>query len=404
MLPIESAIDQILAQAIPITATEKLPLAEVLGRTLAQNCTSTIDVPPADNSAMDGYAINIHDLENARHNEESITLPISQIITAGHAPKPLEKGSAARIFTGAEIPNGANAVVMQERCEASDNHVNVPLDIPLNNNIRAQGQDIRSSDTVLSQGRQLQAQDLGLLASIGMSHVSVFKKISVAILSTGDELVEPGQDLTAGKIYNSNRYLLQGFLTQMGINVVDCGRVEDTHDATVAALKKAAHCDCIISTGGVSVGDEDHVKNAIEALGELNFWRVAIKPGKPVAFGKIQTHNGHTPLIGLPGNPASVFITFLLFARPFLQRLQQQPYQSPKGVMVAANFAWKENPKRQEYLRAKRNDQGGVDIFHNQSSGVLSSTSWAEGLVVVPIATAIKQGDLVQFIPFNEFF
>lgn len=406
MISIDDAIGKLIAQAHAITETEDVILHDALDRILANDITSTIDVPPANNSAMDGYAINVSNLDT---NTPNTTLTISQVITAGHPPQKLQSGTAARIFTGAEIPEGANAVVMQEQCSAHtpDKHtpatVSVPSSIALNNNIRPQGQDIQQGDTILTQGRQLQAQDLGLLASVGIHQVSVFRALSVAILSTGDELVEPGQPLSAGKIYNSNRYLLHGFLTQMGIKVIDCGSIEDTHAATIKALKKAARCDCIISTGGVSVGDEDHIKNAVAELGTLDFWRIAIKPGKPVAFGHIEHQTGTTPFIGLPGNPASVFITFLLLAAPFLKTLQHQRYQAPKGILATANFSWKENPKRQEYLRAKINTSGNIDIYPNQSSGVLSSTSWADGVVVAPIATAIAQGDTVQFIHFNDF-
>jgi molybdopterin molybdotransferase len=406
MIPIDEAIQQLIAQAHPVTEVENVHLHDALDRVLAKDILSNMHVPPADNSAMDGYACHISDLNTG---SSSTTLNISQIITAGHPPHPLQKGTAARIFTGAEIPSGANAVVMQEQCTAHTNDdntlksVTLPSSVTANNNIRPQGQDIRQGDKVLLKHRCLQAQDLGLLASIGIQHIPVFRKLSVAILSTGDELVEPGQPLHAGKIYNSNRYLLHGFLSRMGIKVVDCGRVEDTHEATVQALRKAADCDCIISTGGVSVGDEDHIKHAVMALGELDFWRIAIKPGKPVAFGNIHHPTGATPFIGLPGNPSSVFITFLLFANPLLKTLQHQHYQAPKGMRVPANFDWKENPKRQEYLRARMNTEGQVDIYHNQSSGVLSSTSWAEGVAVIPIATPVKNGDTVQFIHFNEY-
>jgi molybdopterin molybdotransferase len=402
MMTPDDAIQELLAQAIPVSITEERSLVEALGAVLAENIISTIAVPPADNSAMDGYAVNINDLDKQQTNS---TLPVSQVIAAGHPPEVLQRGTAARIFTGAEIPTGANAVVMQEQCTATEKAVIVPSGTSLQNNIRLRGQDIEQGDTVLVRGRKLQAQDIGLLASIGIDRVFVFRPLTVAILSTGDELVEPGTPLTAGKIYNSNRYLLQGFLAKMGINVIDCGRVKDTHADTVAALTKAAQYDCIISTGGVSVGDEDHIKNAVNALGTLNFWRIAIKPGKPVAFGHIEIDNHQpTPFIGLPGNPASVFITFLLLARPFLQQMQHQPYKKPKQQRLPANFTWASNPKRQEYLRAKTNSDGSVAIYPNQSSGVLSSTSWAEGLVVVPPQTSIALNDPVTFIHFGEFF
>lgn len=404
MITIDNAIDNLLTHATPISDTENISLIDSINRVLAEDIVSSINVPPADNSAMDGYAININDLDKSNH---SSTLPISQTIAAGHPPTALAAGTAARIFTGAEIPQGANAVVMQEKCSRLESHVTLPSSVELQNNIRPQGQDIRQGDFVLKKGRQLQAQDIGLLASIGIVKVRVYRKLTVAILSTGDELVEPGKPLSPGKIYNSNRYLLHGFLSKIGINIIDCGSIEDTHTATITALQKAAECDCIISTGGVSVGDEDHIKQAVNDLGALEFWRIAIKPGKPLAFGYINkqhsnTAQSNTPFIGLPGNPASVFITFLLFALPLLRQLQHLPYLPPKGVLLGANFSRTANPQRQEYLRAKTNEHDMVDIYPNQSSGVLSSTSWTEGLVIVPPQTTINMGDKVTFVTFNE--
>lgn len=405
MITIEEAISNLLAQAPQVSETDTVSLHDALGRILAQDVHSSIAVPPADNSAMDGYTLNIDTLDEKQAYTQ---LPISQVITAGHPPQPLIKGTAARIFTGAEIPHGANAVVMQEKCTSENNTVTLPSSIALHNNIRPKGQDICTGDIVLNKGRRLQAQDIGLLASIGVESIGVFRQLKVAILSTGDELVEPGKALEPGQIYNSNRYLLHGFLQRMGIHVFDAGRVQDTHADTIKALQHAAQCDAIISTGGVSVGDEDHIKQAVMDLGGLDFWRIAIKPGKPVAFGYINTEKNHTqtrtPFIGLPGNPASVFTTFLLLARPFLQQVQNQDYRAPKGISVAASFTWQGNPKRQEYLRARIEDDGRVAIFSNQSSGVLSSTSWAEGFVVVKPQTPIAPNDRVEFIHFGEFF
>lgn len=398
MISVEQAVSALLEQASPINDTETMSIVSALGRVLAQDILSDHDVPPADNSAMDGYAVNINDLSATQ--ESKTQLPVSQIIAAGHPPQKLEVGTAARIFTGAEIPEGANAVVMQEDCEALEDAVSIPGDISVNNNIRPKGQDIKKGSTILKQGRLLQPQDLGLLASIGIKDISVYRSLRVAILSSGDELVEPGQPLEPGKIYNSNRYLLHGFLQKMNIEVIDIGTTEDTEAATIDALKKASQADCIISTGGVSVGDEDHIKRAVTQLGHIDFWRIAIKPGKPVAFGKI----GETPFLGLPGNPASVFVTFLLFARPLLSALQHQQANNlaTAAYSLPANFTKKANPKRQEYLRARINDQGQIDIYPNQSSGVLSSTSWAQGLVIVPAQKSITLGDTVQFVDFRQ--
>ncbi len=400
MLSIDQAITQLLNQAQGITETETISLQQALGRVIAADILSTIDVPPADNSAMDGYAVDTNDLDKT---QEHSVLTISQTVAAGHAPSPLIEGTAARIFTGAEIPSGANAVVMQEKCTVEDTLVHIPSNITPNNNIRARGQDIIKGDCILKEGKKLQPQDIGLLASIGINKVTVYRQLRVAILSTGDELIEPGQPLTPGKIYNSNRYLLYSFLQQLGMEVVDIGVIADTLESTTDGLQRAAkQADCIISTGGVSVGDEDYIKKAVLQLGRLDFWRIAIKPGKPLAFGTIDTEEKTTPFIGLPGNPASVFITFLIFARPFLLACQQQRFRSLQTRPVIANFSWKENPIRQEYLRGRIIDTDKVDIYPNQSSGVLSSTSWAEGLVIVPPKTMIKTGDQVEFVPFSE--
>ena len=414
MLPINDAIAQMCQQAIPLTTTEKnlerVSLMAAAGRILAEDIRSAIHVPPADNSAMDGYAINIDDLS------QSITLPISQVINAGHPPTPLATGTAARIFTGAEIPLGANAVVMQEDCEVTcqeeGDAVTLPATVDLNNNIRLQGQDIQQGDIVLTKGKMLHPQDIGLIASIGIAEVTVYRKLRVAIMSTGDELIEPGKPLTAGKIYNTNRYLLHGLLQKMHIDVIDIGDIADTLTATTDAIQytitqQAAigkTIDCIISTGGVSVGDEDHIKQAVRTLGELDLWRIAIKPGKPVAFGHIHHPQQHIPFIGLPGNPASVFVTFLLIARAFLLTLSHQKNTIPSGQVCTANFSWAANPKRQEYLRAQINQDRNIDIHHKQNSGVLSSTAWANGLVAVPPQKNIHHGDKVTFIPFNDFF
>lgn len=401
MLAINDALNQVLDQAKKMNAKRKiiidnLAIEETLGLTLAKDQTSQIDVPPADNSAMDGYAINC----DALSINEPTEFIISQTIAAGSVPQKLVKGTTARILTGAEIPDGANAVVMQEQCKIKDNVVVVPAGIAKHNNIRAQGQDIKIGDRILEQGRVLRPQDIGLLASIGIATVPVFRPLTVAILSTGDELAEPGEALAAGKIYNSNRYLLKGFLKKLNMNILDLGVVRDNLDATKASLvQAAAKADCIISTGGVSVGDEDHVKRAVTELGVLDVWRIALKPGKPLAFGAIN----NTPFFGLPGNPVSTFVTFLLFVKPFLSLQQGQTNTSPTALLLTADFSAKANPKRQEYVRVRRN-QGRLDIFPNQSSGVLSSVVQADGLAVIPIGQSINPGDTIEYISFDEFY
>lgn len=393
LLPVDKAIGRILKTASAVTETEALSLDDVSQRVLAQDIIAGVNVPPADNSAMDGYAINTHDLSSAN----TTTFLISQRITAGISPKPLTTGTTARIFTGAEIPQGANAVIMQEHCEQKGEQVICPSNVKPDNNIRKQGQDINQGDTILKQGKCLKPQDIGLLASIGLAEVSVYRKLTVAVLSTGDELIEPGQILPQGKIYNSNRFLLKSLLKRNDITIIDLKSVEDSLEATKAALQKATQADCILSTGGVSVGDEDHIKQAVVDLGELNLWRIAMKPGKPLAFGHIKG----TPFFGLPGNPVSAFTTFCLFVQPFLQSLQGQKVEQTKQYQLIADFDMKANPIRQEYIRIKIQDNKAC-AYHNQSSGVLSSTTWADGFAIMPPKQNIVAGESVNVLLFND--
>lgn len=392
LIPYDVALQRLLDSASAAVCTETVKLADAAGRVLAQEAVSNVSVPPADNSSMDGYAIRTSDLQGGA------TLTVSQRIPAGLAPQKLSPASCARIFTGAEIPEGADAVVMQEDVQLDGEQVTFPASVPVGDNIRRKGQDIQAGDVILPAGKRLKPADLGMLASVGIAEVEVFKVLKVAILSTGDELVEPGQPLDAGQIYNSNRYILTGLLTAMGMQVVDLGCIEDTREATLEVLQRAANsADVIISTGGVSVGEEDHVKGAIETLGTLDMWKIKIKPGKPVAYGRI----GNTPFIGLPGNPTSTLLTFCLLGRPLLLQLQGETYVPPLEVQVAAGFERTRKNQRQEYLRA-RLEQGIATPFKNQSSGVLTSASWANGLVVVPPETTVKKGDQVTFIPLSE--
>lgn len=393
LLPVDAALDNILKSVTPVNTIDNIALDDASGRVLAQNITASIHVPPADNSAMDGYAINTADLST----EETTTLNISQRITAGEQARQLAPHTAARIFTGAEIPMGANAVVMQEQCKAENNTLSCPSDIKAGNNIRKKGQDINAGDIILKQGKVLQPQDIGLLASIGIAEVPVFRKLTVAILSTGDELIEPGKPLPAGKIYNSNRFLLKSFLKRNQINIIDLKSVEDNLDATKALLAEGAQADCIISTGGVSVGEEDYVKKAVDDLGQLTLWRIAMKPGKPLAFGRVT----QTPFFGLPGNPVSAFTTFCLFVQPFLRRLQGQQQVHYRQQKMTADFTMQANPIRQEYIRIKV-DGDRVSAFSNQSSGVLSSTTWADGLAIMRPKQDIHVGSPVDVLLFNE--
>ena len=391
MVTVEHALEKILAQAKPVSGIESVALDNALQRILAEDQVAPINVPPADNSAMDGYAVNRADLINTH------TLAVSQTITAGSIALPLQAHTAARIFTGAEIPKGADAVVMQEQCVESNGKVTLPDDIPVNNNIRPLGQDIQAGETMLKKGHRLRAQDIALLASVGMDTLSVYTPLSLAILSTGNELVEPGEPLKKGQIYNSNRYLLKGLLQTLGVHIIDLAVVKDNLNETKKQLLTASKADCIISTGGVSVGDEDYIKPAVSDLGRLDLWRLALKPGKPLAFGHVQG----TPFFGLPGNPVSTFLTFLLFVKPFLSIQQGQTYRPTKTLELIASFSHKANPKRQEYVRITI--QGNqVTPFAKQSSGVLSSVVHADGLAVIPPMVTVKPGDKITIIPFSS--
>jgi molybdopterin molybdotransferase len=393
MLSVTEAIATLVQAADRLVGVEAIALIEGLGRTLAADVVATIDVPPADNSAMDGYA-----LRHADWTDESRAMPLSQRIAAGSAPAPLAPGTAARIFTGAEIPAGADTVVMQEHCEGTDAGVRL-LRLPEHGaNIRRRGQDIVSGQRVLSAGHRLRPQDLGLAASLGVARVAVYRRLRVAILSTGDELVEPGEAAGPGRIYNSNRFTLQGQLTAWGFEAVDLGVVPDEPGAVRAAMLRAAReADVIITTGGVSVGEEDHVKNVVADLGRLDLWRIAIRPGKPFAYGRV----GDKPFIGLPGNPVSVLVTLLVVARPYLFACQGVTDTALHAVQHIAAFA-REAGTREDYLRV-RITPAGLEAFPNQSSGVLYSTAWGDGLVRQKVGQDIRAGERVDFLPWALF-
>jgi molybdopterin molybdotransferase len=392
MISVEQCVAQLMTHAEQFSLdleTENTSLLKANGKILAEDICSNIDVPPHDNSAMDGYAFNTEDLN------DSTTLELSQRIQAGDSPQALRKGTAARIFTGANIPAGANTVEMQENCvpHTEQNTVTITSKPELGKNIRRQGQDISKGSVVIEKGSVLRAQELGLLASIGINTVGTYKTLTVAVLNTGDELIEPGNPLPEGKIYNSNRFLLEGILSGWGFTVMHHTIAEDDLESTKTALSLlAGKADIILSTGGVSVGEEDHIKPAVEALGELDLWKVAIKPGKPFAFGRVQ----NTPFVGLPGNPASVFVTLLILARPYL--LAQQGIKTcrlqPEAQYSQANFSRKAG-KRDEYLRCKSQNQH-VDAHPNQSSGVLSSASWGDCFVRQAAGNSIEKGNMVS--------
>ena len=396
MLSVASANKKLIAEAQPLVSDrrraglESVPVHQALGRVVAADIVAAVDVPPAANSAMDGYAYCAADAAANKYR-----LALSQRIPAGAAPEPLEPGTVARIFTGGEIPAGADTVAMQENCVDSDGWVKLDKKAEAGANIRAQGQDIQAGAVIITGGTRLRAQEMGLLSSVGIAAVEVFKPLKVAIFSTGDELVEPGMPLHQGQIYNSNRATLIGLIEALGMVPVDLGVVPDRLAATQHVLKKAAmRGDVIISAGGVSVGEEDYVKTAVEKVGAVEFWKVAIKPGKPLAFGHVE----NTPFLGLPGNPASVFTTFMILARPFLQACQGCTVVKTQLLQMPAQFA-KAGEKRQVYLRGRLGD-GGVEIYPNQSSGVLSSACWGDVFVVQKAGQSIVQGDLVDVLPY----
>jgi molybdopterin molybdotransferase len=400
-MPVREALDFLLAAARVVDGVEDVDTLAANGRVLAADQVSGLDVPAADNTQMDGYAVRALDCAGG-----AATLRIAQRIPAGTVGRPLEPGTAARIFTGALIPQGADAVVMQEQCEAQpgSDQVTVRHAPQPGEWIRRAGEDIVAGSVILPAGTRLRGQELGLAASVGLARLPVRRRVRVAVFFTGDELAMPGDALKPGAIYNSNRFTLRGLLENLGCDIADYGIVPDSLQATRDTLRAAAaQHDLIITSGGVSVGEEDHIKPAVEAEGRLDMWQIAVKPGKPLAFGEVRRDggNGSAFFLGLPGNPVSSFITFLLFVRPFLLRLQgvTGPVE-PRAIPLRADFDWTRPDRRNEFLRARINDAGGLDLFPNQGSGVLTSTVWADGLIDNPPGQAIAKGDVVRFIPF----
>ncbi len=406
LLSLDDALPQLLAQAHALSALQTVSTFEADGRVLAQDVVSALQVPPQDNSSMDGYAVRAADCAQA-----GAVLRVTQRIPAGTHGKPLNAGEAARIFTGAPIPPGADAVVMQEDCEALEGgKAQVNKAVLAGQWIRRSGEDVTRGATVLNQGTRLAPAELGLAASIGLAQLKVSARPRVALFSTGDELVMPGdlapEAMPAGAIYNSNRFFLRAMLQRLGCEVTDLGIVPDKRDATIAALRDAAqHHDLILTSGGVSVGEEDHIKPAVQSLGELNLWQLAIKPGKPFAYGKVnrEGQGDACHFMGLPGNPVSSFVTFLLLVRPFVLALQGVTKIDIARTDMTAHFDWSRADKRREFLRVKRNAQGGLDLFPNQSSGVLTSAVWGDGVVDNPAGQTISKGDTVRFISFAEW-
>lgn len=398
--PFDEVRAALLAAAEPLADIEQVPTAEALGRVLARAQVSGLQVPPLDNSSMDGYAVCTADVADL-----GARLRVGQRIPAGSVGHTLERGTAARIFTGAPIPHGADAVVMQELCTVEGGDVLINHVPRVGEWIRRAGEDIALGATVLAAGVRLNPQMLGLAASVGCATLPVFRRLRVALFSTGDELVMPGEPLPPGAIYNSNRYVLRGLLEALGCQVCDLGIVPDSLEATRAALRAAAGSnDLIVTSGGVSMGEEDHIKPAVSAEGRLDSWLVAMKPGKPVAFGRVNDPAGGpgAAFIGLPGNPVSSFVTFILLVRPFVLRAQGVVDCLPKAIPLTAAFDWPRPDRRREFLRARIADDGRVMLFPNQGPGVLTSTVWADGVIDNPPGQAIAAGDRVSFIPYSE--
>ena len=401
MLSLDEAVERLLGQVRPPLPerAESVSTFDALGRVLAEDVRSLLDVPPEDNSEMDGYALRVADVA-----QPGTVLRVSQRIAAGRVGTALEPGSAARIFTGAQIPAGADAVVMQELCTPVDGGVRIDASPAAGQSIRRRGEDVRRDATVLRAGLRLGPQALGMAASVGAATLKVGARPRVALFSTGDELAMPGEVLKPGAIYNSNRFTLRGLIQAMGGICEDLGIVPDRLDATRETLRRAAAGnDLIVTCGGMSVGEEDHMKPAVEQEGRLDMWQIAIKPGKPLAFGEVFRGDGSSAwFIGLPGNPVSAFVTFLFAVRPVLLRLQGATELAPRPIAMRADFAWPRADRRREFLRVRRNADGGLDLFSNQGSAVLTSTTWADGLIDNPGGMTIAPGDSVRYLPFAE--
>lgn len=408
LTPLEDALAAVLAQAQPLPGAAFVDLLQADGRVLAADCIAPLQVPPLDNSAMDGYAVR-----SAEVAQVGTVLPVSQRIPAGQVGTALQVGTVARIFTGAPLPPGVDAIVMQEDCTVlDDGRVRFDAVPQPGQFVRRAGQDIALGSTALQAGLRLTPAALGLAASLGLAQLPVARRPRVALFSTGDELALPGsiapQDLPPGHIFNSNRYVLASLLQRWGCEVVDGGILPDDRAATHAALAQAAQdCDLLVTSAGVSVGEEDHVRPVVEQLGALSLWKIAMKPGKPFAFGHVRRSGGdpaagRAHFIGLPGNPVSSLITALVLLRPFVLALQGASVVQPPAHWLTADFEITQCDSRREFLRARRNAAGQLELFANQNSGVLTSTVWAEGLVDNPAQTLIARGDSVRFLPFSE--
>jgi molybdopterin molybdotransferase len=402
LLAMDEALDFLLNAVVINTNTHLVSLDNSLYQVLAQDVCSTINVPDFDNSAMDGYAINLK--ESQVNTPGGVNFKVTDRIPAGSIGNTLSPGCAARIFTGAPIPQGANTVIMQEECEVSedDNSIETWRPLSLGENIRPMGNDIQTNDVILRAGMQLKPQDVALAASVGVAELEVFKKLKVGVFFTGDELVEPGNALNMGEIYNSNRYALVALLKQLNCEVINLGNIKDDLDSTCKALETlASDCDLIMTTGGVSVGEEDHVKPAVEKLGKLSLWRIKMKPGKPLAFGNV----GKAAFIGLPGNPVSAMVTFFLFARPFIKKTQGVSQYKNQTTQVQTNFDWRRPRPRREFVRVKLDHStvpASANLYPKQGSDVLSSVVWADGLIEIPENSTFAQGEVLNYYSLTE--
>jgi molybdopterin molybdotransferase len=396
MIALDQALEQLLAKAAAVAQTETIATLDALGRVLAQPVVSGLAVPPLDNSAMDGYAVRRADLPSI-----PATLPVAQRIQAGQVGQPLAPGTAARIFTGAPIPPGSDAVVIQEATQLQGDRVTV-LEMPAPGQwIRRAGLDIAPGAPVLSVGTRLRAPELGLAASVGLARLQVFRRLRVGVLFTGDELVMPGEPLPVGRIYNSNRFMLRALLQAIGCEVTDLGIVPDHAELTRQAIVRASdQVDLVVSSGGVSVGEADFVRTAVQAEGAIDLWQIAIKPGKPFAWGHVRG----VPFIGLPGNPVSSLVTFAVLARPFILKLQGATDRRPRPIPMRADFEVTRPGTRREFLRVRINDRGALEAFANQDSAVLTSAAWADGLADIALGARVERGSEVPYLPFSELF